>query len=442
MVTPSGGPKDLQPPQVVASEPENYSINFTSTKIQVTFDEFIKLQKIAKNVIISPPLEEKPSFRVKGKSLIIEIEEELLPSTTYNFNLGNSIVDITENNAIPNFQYVFSTGTYIDSLQVSGKVEDAYDRKSENEVIVILYECDETQDCDSLPFNTKPRYFTRTNASGAFTIKNIKHGRYKMTALVDKNQNFLFDLPNERAGFISELIDPKDTAVHEMRMFSEQKELKLIRSKGNRPGRIDLMFNLPVMELKVYPLNFTSKKAWEVITISEGGDTVSYWNDYGVDSLELRITDSYYDFIDTVKVECNNETEKMGMVFTSNLSGPSKFDFFKNFELNFSQPIVQHEFEKIFLLQKIDSINFDTIDHDVIFEDPELRKIEISYNWQEEANYKLVVLKNAFKDIYRNANDTIIVEFRTRPETYYGNAKLDLVFPASEEKRVSRSLVA
>jgi len=143
VVTPSGGPKDIQPPQVVESDPENFSINFASKKIEIKFDEFIKLQNIGKNVIISPPLSEKPSFLVKGKSLIIELEEELLPATTYNFNLGNSIIDITESNAIPNFQYVFSTGTFIDSLQVSGKVEDAYERKSEDEVIVILYECDE-----------------------------------------------------------------------------------------------------------------------------------------------------------------------------------------------------------------------------------------------------------------------------------------------------------
>ncbi len=455
VVSPSGGPKDVQPPQVVESAPENFSINFASKKIEITFDEFVKLQKIGVNLIISPPLEERPTFMVKGKSLIIKLEEELLPSTTYNFNLGNSIVDITENNAIPNFQYVFSTGTYIDSLQVSGKVEDAFERKPEDKVIVILYKCDELENCDSLPYNSKPRYFTRTDATGTFTIKNIKHGRYKMTALVDKNQNFVFDLPNERVGFISELIDPapayrslttfgkgRDSIRYEMRMFSEKKELKIIRARGDKPGRIDFVFNLPVRELKVQPLNFSSKKAWEVVTISANGDSATYWNNYGVDSLELWITDSYYDFDDTVEVACNNKTDEMPLTFSSNLAGYYSFDYYKNLELTASQPIVQHNFDKIFLLQKMDSVNYDTLTPEIIFEDPELLKIEIRYNWQQQVNYKLIIDKKAFRDIYRNTNDSILLEFKTRAETYYGNAKLDLVFPSVKHQYIIQLLNA
>jgi len=440
VVTPSGGSRDLRPPQVEASAPKNFSINFTGKKIEIKFDEFIKLQNIGKNVIISPPLTEKPTFLVKGKSLIIEFEEELQPSTTYNFNLGNAIVDITEGNAIPNFQYVLSTGTYIDSLEIFGKVEDAYERKSEDEVIVILYECDEMQICDSLPFNTKPRYFTRVNASGMYTINNIKYGKYKMTALIDKNQNFLFDLPNERVGFISELIDPADTIRYDLRMFSERKELKLIRAKGDKPGRVELAFNLPVKELKVQPLNFASKKAWEVISISESGELASYWNNYGADSLVLRVTDSYYDFDDTVEVACNNKTEELTITFRSNLAGQSSFDYFTNLELIASQPIVQHNFSKIILLQKVDSIHYDTLAPEVLFEDPELQKIEIKYSWQQEVNYKLIVDKKAFKDIYRNTNDSILIGFRTRPETYYGNAKLDLVFASLKNQYIIQLL--
>ena len=455
VVSPSGGPKDVQPPQVVESAPENFSINFASKKIEITFDEFVKLQKIGVNLIISPPLEERPTFMVKGKSLIIKLEEELLPSTTYNFNLGNSIVDITENNAIPNFQYVFSTGTYIDSLQVSGKVEDEFERKPEDKVIVILYKCDELENCDSLPYNSKPRYFTRTDATGTFTIKTIKHGRYKMTALVDKNQNFVFDLPNERVGFISELIDPapayrslttfgkgRDSIRYEMRMFSEKKELKIIRARGDKPGRIDFVFNLPVRELKVQPLNFSSKKAWEVVTISANGDSATYWNNYGVDSLELWITDSYYDFDDTVEVACNNKTDEMPLTFSSNLAGYYSFDYYKNLELTASQPIVQHNFDKIFLLQKMDSVNYDTLTPEIIFEDPELLKIEIRYNWQQQVNYKLIIDKKAFRDIYRNTNDSILLEFKTRAETYYGNAKLDLVFPSVKHQYIIQLLNA
>ncbi|HHZ65701.1 MAG TPA: hypothetical protein EYN51_09445 [Flavobacteriales bacterium] len=273
-----------------------------------------------------------------------------------------------------------------------------------------------------------------------YTINNIKYGKYKMTALIDKNQNFLFDLPNERVGFISELIDPADIIRYDLRMFSERKELKLIRAKGDKPGRVELAFNLPVKELKVQPLNFASKKAWEVISISESGESASYWNNYGADSLVLRVTDSYYDYDDTVEVACNNKTEELTITFRSNLTGQSSFDYFTNLELIASQPIVQHNFSKIILLQKVDSIHYDTLAPEVLFEDPELQKIEIKYSWQQEVNYKLIVDKKAFKDIYRNTNDSILMGFRTRPETYYGNAKLDLVFASLKNQYIIQLL--
>ena len=118
-VSPSGGPMDEDPPQLVNSEPPLFTKNFNVAKIKITFNEFIQLKDVTNQVIISPPMDEMPDFKVKGKSLIIELNEELKENTTYNIFMGNAVVDLTENNPAANFQYVFSTGDMIDSLSSS-----------------------------------------------------------------------------------------------------------------------------------------------------------------------------------------------------------------------------------------------------------------------------------------------------------------------------------
>lgn len=118
----TGGDKDETPPKELKSSPENKSIHFAAKTITIEFDEFIRLQNLQQQLIVSPVMEEMPEISVKGKSLVIKLKEELMPNTTYSINFGNAIIDITENNPIPNYKYVFSTGDYLDSLSFSGNV--------------------------------------------------------------------------------------------------------------------------------------------------------------------------------------------------------------------------------------------------------------------------------------------------------------------------------
>jgi hypothetical protein len=105
-----------------ACQPRKLSIHFDAKKINITFNEFIQIGDFATQVFFSPALEEKPSFRVHGRSLVISLNSPLKPQTTYTVNFGNSVKDITEGNVMTNYQYVFSTGDYIDSLRVQGGV--------------------------------------------------------------------------------------------------------------------------------------------------------------------------------------------------------------------------------------------------------------------------------------------------------------------------------
>jgi hypothetical protein len=202
IVAPTGGPKDEEHPLIVTVDPPDYTVNFDRKKITITFNEFIQLKDLNNNLIISPPIQEKPTIKVKGKTLVIEFNEELQDSTTYNIYFGNSVQDYNEGNPIENFQYVLSTGAYIDSLSISGKVINSFNLLPEEGVYVMLYKELE----DSVPIKQIPVYLSKTNKEGLFRINNVSNNKFKLFALRDFNKNYLFDLPNEDIAFIDSLV--------------------------------------------------------------------------------------------------------------------------------------------------------------------------------------------------------------------------------------------
>ena len=205
VMAPTGGPRDEDPPVVLRSTPPNYSPNYTGEQIRIYFDEFVTLANLRQQLLVSPPLENDPEFRIRGRSIIIDIEDELSENTTYNLFLGDAIRDITEGNAIPNFQFVFSTGDYVDSLSLGGQVIHAFTLEPVEGVSVMLYD----NIYDSVPYKERPVYFARTNKEGLFTISNMREGEYLIFGLVDNNANFLYDLPDEKIAFLDSLVSPR-----------------------------------------------------------------------------------------------------------------------------------------------------------------------------------------------------------------------------------------
>lgn len=205
VVSPTGGPRDEDPPEVVRSNPPDRATNFTGNEIRIFFNEFVQLQNVRQQLLVSPPLEQTPEVSIRGQSIIIEMEEELRPESTYNLFFGDAIRDITEGNTIPNFQFVFSTGSYVDSLSVMGQVKDAYTLEPEEGVYVMMY--DEVY--DSIPYQERPVYLAKTDENGHFRINNMAGGEYLMFGLRDNNSNFLYDLPDEEIAFIDSLVTPE-----------------------------------------------------------------------------------------------------------------------------------------------------------------------------------------------------------------------------------------
>ena len=204
-VAPTGGPKDEIPPKVVETVPENRSVNFNSKKIEITFDEYITLENANQNVMISPPLSEKPDIKLKNKTVVVKFKETLAANTTYTINFGQAIKDLHEGNLFKDYIYSFSTGDHIDTLAIAGKVLNASDKKPVDGVYVSLYAADR-DNLDSLPMTTIPDYLTKTDKEGKFSLNGLADKKYLVFALKDANANLYFDLPNEEVAFLDTLV--------------------------------------------------------------------------------------------------------------------------------------------------------------------------------------------------------------------------------------------
>ncbi len=204
-VAPTGGPKDERPPVVVEAVPENHCINFNGKKIEITFDEYITLENANQNVMISPPLSEKPDIKLKNKTVVIKFKENLAANTTYTINFGTAIKDLHEGNQFKDYVYSFSTGDHIDTLGIAGKVLNASDKKPVDGVYVSLYAAD-CENVDSLPMTTIPDYITKTDKEGKFSLNGLADKKYLVFALKDANANLYFDLPNEDVAFLDTLV--------------------------------------------------------------------------------------------------------------------------------------------------------------------------------------------------------------------------------------------
>lgn len=240
---PTGGPKDLDPPKLdsIASTP-NYSTRFSPQRIELRFDEWITLDNPATLVVISPPLAKRHKVTLKGKTVYFEFptDETLRPNTTYTINFGKSIKDLHEGNAATDLRFIFSTGDFIDSLRIDGRVVDAYTNDPVDNVTVMLYDVF----TDSIIRQERPYYFARTDASGLFSVENMKPGRYKAVAIEDADQNLKWAGEIERIAFPDSLLTLGDTQKNSLnlRIFGEHKAFRLADKNESRYGQVKLSY--------------------------------------------------------------------------------------------------------------------------------------------------------------------------------------------------------
>ena len=199
---PDGGPYDEEPPRFVGSTPELHATGNQKSRIELEFDEFIKLEKAAEKVVISPPQMEQPEIKVSGKKVVIELIDSLKDSTTYTVDFSDAIVDNNEGNPMGHFTYSFSTGTSIDTMEVSGTVLNAADLEPIKGIQVGLHKNLNDSALTTLPFDR----VSRTDSRGHFIIRGVAPGKYRIYALMDGNQNYLYDSKTEMIAFSDSVI--------------------------------------------------------------------------------------------------------------------------------------------------------------------------------------------------------------------------------------------
>jgi hypothetical protein len=201
--SPAGGPRDEDPPIVLKSKPLNYSVLYEGKKIEITFDEYIKTDAIGQEMVVSPPFEDRPQILLKGKTLVIQWDEELHDSTTYTFSFGESIKDLNESNVLRNFEFVFSTGGHLDTLAVIGTVLKAFDLKPHEEKVYLTLHSDLS---DSAPLKETPDFVGLADGNGNFIVNNVRPDTYRLFAVQDLNRNYKYDVPEEYIGVADSFI--------------------------------------------------------------------------------------------------------------------------------------------------------------------------------------------------------------------------------------------
>ncbi|MCX6242517.1 MAG: Ig-like domain-containing protein [Bacteroidetes bacterium] len=486
-IAPEGGPKDTKPPKPLNFDPPNFSANFKDNSIKIDFDEFIALKNQATEVTVSPPLKNVPDLRLRGKSLVVKLEDTLSANTTYSIDFGKSISDITENNALSGFRYVFSTGPYIDSLSLRGTIVNAFDLIPPKEAFALLYiDRYDTIAFDSLPLKVKPYYVTKANEKGAFIFHNLRATPMKLTALVDQNGNLIFDQASERVAFSDSLVHPyyipkpkfdssanlKDslkiiadtTKKGETKVrpsgYSAKKATadslkkdslakipaipnnllflfddidstqRIQKSMVIKKGLVMINFRFPVKALHLKPLNCDTTRPWAIQEYSTFKDSLYLWlTDPKMDSLILRVCQDT-SVLDTLKLELLSKENKSAgkkdqeKIFLG-VNTNANAATFNQFAGNFIL-----SFSYPLSLGKLSLIRLmqdkDTLKPKVYFTDSLKRSIAIATKWKEDKNYSVFVRDSAFIGLNGLANDTLRFGFKTRQLRDFGNLILEI----------------
>jgi hypothetical protein len=397
-VTPTGGEKDIEAPKLLATVPENKSIRFNSKEIHLHFNENITLNDLQGQFLVSPLMSKMPDVKANKRDIIITLPIDLAPNTTYTLSFGKSIVDVNEANPLDNFQYVFSTGDFLDSLKVEGNVAEASTAVALKSITVLVYRKSIDTKEDSIVFRKRPDYFAKTNELGEFKIDNMAAGEYRLYAVDDKNSNYVCDSSGEEplAFMDSTIVLPGDA--HPVMRLSNLEPAVPRFLKALRLDRYSAMisFNKRIDSLVLKTLEGVSWKGTEYSLANR--DTFYFYSpDTISDSLSLLMYDGDK-LIDTL---LQNLLPPAGVVGTRTRlrinpkRSPTSFGPSSSFVFNANHPL-QLKLDSAEVIE--DSSKAIRLPLHMI--DPITGFFKIDYPWQNGKKYKLTILPGAVKDIY------------------------------------------
>ena len=421
---PTGGPKDSIPPVLVNASPKLNSTNFDSEEIRLTFDEWVKLDKVQDQLIISPPLE-KSSYEIKPlsgvtKKVFLKFLDSLAPETTYTINFGNSIQDNNENNPLTFFSYTFSTGETIDSLYIRGNTKDAFSQESDEFISLQLYRVDSLFK-DSIIFNDKPTYISNTLDSTNYKFQNLKEGKYLLIALKDVDNNYFFDPFYDKIGFLDSLITlPRDSVI-DLKLFKEETEIIWDKPHFINSEKIGFGYygKLDLDKIKIES-NIPDSVNYVFIKEKET-DTLNLWlSRNSFDSLNFSLIET-----DTIKLTTVKFDRKRDSLIDSLNVSPKTVNVIhlkESFKISSNIPLNKIE-DSLITIRDIDSliIPFTTSIND------RLDEIDIDFEVSPSDDYSIFIKPRAIKDIRGTENDTLQYNVVSQTLEDYGNVFLDVI---------------
>jgi uncharacterized protein (DUF2141 family) len=444
--SPSGGPKDVTPPELLRTEPENYSTNFKAKKIRLYFDELIKLEDVQNQLVVSPPFKYPAEITPMGgpsKYIEVVIKDTLRENTTYTINFGQSIVDNNEGNPNSFLTYVFSTGDYLDSLTLSGAVKDAINRKADEFISVMLYEMDSTY-TDSTIFKEPPLYITNTGDSlPFFELRNLKGGKYALFAIKDVNKNNMFDQGQDKIGFIEDTITLPTDSIYGLNLFREQLNYKATVPSFVANNKIIFGYQGDYRDMVIETLTSLPDSVDTKILKERNKDTLNYWmTPTDLDSIVFTVRNDKALIIDTFTVKMRDLPMDSLTVSTST-SG--KFNFEDTFSLLTNTPISALDTSQIALVVS-DSIpaNYtyvlDTVQN----------KVDFDFEVEPNQKYSFSFLPGAITDFFGVENDTLsynlstgsLADYGTLTMILSGNVTYPVIVQLTDEKGVVQREIA
>ena len=490
MGQPDGGWFDETPPKVIGASPADGAVNVNQKKINIYFDEFIKLDNPSEKVVVSPPQLEQPEIKGAGRRIQISLVDSLKANTTYTIDFSDAISDNNEGNPMGNYTYSFSTGAAIDTMEVSGHVLESENLEPVKGILVGLY----ADHADSA-FRTKPMLrVSRTDSRGRFVIKGVAPGSYRIYALQDQDGDYKFSQKSEKIAFSHDIIVPsckpdvrQDTTwvdslhiksidqvdyIHflpdniVLRAFTEPlTDRFFLKAERQKANSFTLFFSYGDSILpQIKGLNFDAENAF-LVEASEKKDTITYWlKDTALVNQDTLLMDITYRMTDSTGVLVNKTDSAQEI-----LSKEPYAKRMKNMEKELAAWTKKQEkkkkkgepYDSVMEVKPLDvqlsvSSQFDP-DQNVIFSFPtplakvdtaaihlyakhdtlwyrapmeflplENRKYELRGEWRPDIEYSLEVDSAAFEDIYGLASKPIKQGFKVNSLDTYGTLLVNI----------------
>jgi uncharacterized protein (DUF2141 family) len=425
----SGGLKDTLAPVLKICLPKNYTTNFSTKTVQFTFDEYVKLKNVNKQLIISPPLKYQPEITpsTASKTITLKIKDTLAPNTTYSFNFGESIQDNNEGNPLSQFKFLCSTGSYIDSLAIKGTIADAHNTKTDHFVSVMLYEANEKY-TDSIVFKENPRYVTNTlDSATTFELAHLKAGKYLLVALKDENSNYRFNPKEDKIGFHQQFITVPTDSVFNLKLFKEVPANKTVKASQASANRLLLGYEGEPSNIKV-----SMSKAGEnypvLLSKFPKKDSIQIWHKPIKWSTKTKEDKAK---IDSISVDVTNGVDKQNFMVklkglkVDSLSIKPVFSGvlpLKNeFEMETSTPIVKWDASKISIKRKDSTQVAFTVSNDSWNQ-----KTTLAFAKEPLEKYRIQLMPGALLDFMEQTNDTLDYKVETKNTSEYGNLQLTI----------------